>query len=121
MFKLDKNFCPMPIPVEVKTDPFSLDGLIAWLAQQPPDRKYEWYYCEACLMHAYFSEGLALPNVPGHPTLFLRGGNIFSYSDLFSSVHAYHAVGKPTPWTFGAALSRARMLSHPSLSDRGEG
>jgi len=87
---------------EVKADPFSLSGLVAWLEQQPKRRRYNYWNCEGkCLYGLYMaSHGIAWSESGGnkgdaHP----RG--------RFCSI-VYDRVASSTPYTFGAALKRAR-------------
>lgn len=88
---------------ETKPDVFSLEGLIAWLEKQPEETTYVWHNCRGgCLIGMYFT-ALGIQNKIFRP----------AYADLFYPRFpdgSYHRVCMTTPWTFGAALSRARAL-----------
>lgn len=82
--------------IKTKADPFSLEGFIGWLEKQPRDGAYHWYNIGDCVACKYlqaqgFSEPWTIP-----------------YPSVFGGIETYQAVGRPMPWTFGAALSRAR-------------
>jgi len=84
-------------------DVFSLDSLIAWLEKQPAETAYDWYDIEGCLSCAYLrAQGVRDPSGDG------------LLSRVFSNHEQYHAVGRPMPWTFGAALTRARKAAQAS-------
>lgn len=87
---------------ETKPDVFSLAGLIAWLETQPGETKYNWYRIRECLFCQYL-DAVGVPRQYGiHPDMEnIVGG----------SVEVYHQVGSSWPWTFGAALDRARKLA----------
>lgn len=93
---------------ETKPDVFSLEGLIAWLETQPPTISYDWNNCRgACLVGRYFV-AMGVYNDPYRPSF----GEMFYPRFPFKS---YGMVCMTKPWTYGAALSRARALlaSHP--------
>jgi hypothetical protein len=79
----------------------SCAGLIAWLETQDPERTYDWLAMKGCLICFYYDA---------------LGINDFSdvnrpmYEETFSRVEQYYAVCETEPWTFGAALARARLL-----------
>lgn len=74
-----------------------LSGLIAWLENQPADQTYN-YFCEErhCLISQYLSE-VGLPFGRGH-------------YGRFADANIRIAVAQQQPWTFGAALERARAV-----------
>ena len=81
--------------IEVKADPLSLEGLIAWLEKQPADMTYDWHDCKgACLVGIYFAS-------IGHPW------SAVSYVRFTNYDTRTHVAGTE-PFTFGAALARAR-------------
>ena len=73
--------------VETKADPFTLESLIAWLETRNPDERYDWTDGATCMCAQYFNVGALWDSQPG-----VR-------PDGLAVVH---------PWTFGAALERAR-------------
>jgi hypothetical protein len=97
-------------PVETKPDVFSLEGLIVWLEKQPEQMEYDWGRPGWCLIAKYLrAAGLDVVsvNVPG--TCALVNERNPEMTEQMADV----AVGRP--WTYGAALTRARAL----LGDRG--
>jgi hypothetical protein len=88
------------IPTKTRSRP-SIAGLIAWLEEQPAETKYEWMSPMGCLVCKYYeAEGFQE-----------WGDRKWFYRDAFGgSVDDYHFVGGTAPWTFGAALARARVL-----------
>jgi len=89
---------------ETKADPYTLQGFIAWLEQQPADEHYNYYDICGCVAHQYLVSTGA------------RGADGFSednhtLGDVFSNLHEYHFVAGAYPWTFGAALERARFVA----------
>lgn len=86
---------------EMKAKP-SLDGLIAWLETQDPTVAYDFDNCQGqCLIGQYMNHlGIGWINnyMPTCRTIF--GGDGFSVG-----------VAVEEPWTYGAALFRARALA----------
>lgn len=80
--------------VEVKADPFSLESLIAWLEKQPADREYNWASIDECMCAQYFG----------------CGADWAERHDQFEFATGIRpdAIALGRPWTFGAALERAR-------------
>lgn len=85
---------------ETKPDVFSLESLIAWLEMQPADTKYDWYNINDCLMCRYLqAHGYLDPaSRPG-----LHFDTIKNWGE-----RGYYDIGLTFPWTFGAALARAK-------------
>lgn len=91
---------------DAKIEPLTLAGLIAWLQMQPPSASYDWGNCGGfCLIDLY-----------GKAT---RVGRISSNRSALEAIFGprrisddwgYHSICGPRPWTFGAALARARRL-----------
>ena len=80
-----------------RPDPFSLEGLIAWLETQPPETKYDW-----------MSWSLRFPD--GGCLLLRYGAAVGDAHDMhnwFYKNQLMH-VASALPWTYGAALDRAR-------------
>jgi hypothetical protein len=86
--------------------PFELKSLISWLEKQPPEREYDYYDINGECPASCYTKSLGI-------------GDGTSLSDnslgrnLWLHLHAYYGawVLSPTPWTYGAALSRARTLA----------
>lgn len=86
----------------VKVEPYSIEGLIAWLEKQPADTEYDWPDTHGCLACKYL-EGIGRRE--------LREGTLGS---VFKNNWTYHQVCAVEPWTFGAALKRARECAAES-------
>ena len=83
----------------------SVTGLIAWLETQKPGAEYPYWNCEGrCLIGLYFNSiGLLWAdgyNDPGQ-----------EYFNALPSCHPLLMISCGLPYTFGAALERARELS----------
>lgn len=83
-----------------KTDPHSLDAVMAWLEQQPADQEYDWFDIKGCLACRYLQ-------FLGESEPWANG----SYRELFGTIETYHQIAGKWPWTFGAALERARAFT----------
>jgi hypothetical protein len=79
------------------TTPPSYNGFIAWLAAQPPGKKYNFYDVNNCVVARYLQE-------MGEKRYALDGAEIRTF--LQGNLH----VVTTTPWTYGAALRRARPV-----------
>lgn len=77
-----------------RKDAFSLDRLIAWLEQQPPDKTYVYMYCEECLLAQYAK----------------HIGVTYDYERTFPDTWERAANIRQIPKTFGAALEAFRAL-----------
>ena len=84
-----------------------LPSLIAWLETQPPETEYDWENCQECLVGKFVTAitGNRLP------------ASVIRYSTLFPSCDAYGFVGATGPWTFGAALARAKQIQLTTASN----
>jgi hypothetical protein len=89
--------------VKTKADPLSLDSLIAWLETMPEKARYDYSDCDgACLIDQY---GAAI----NQHNLACRAHDL---AQIFGDLNNYPRVCGNRPWTFGAALDRARKLHH---------
>lgn len=93
----------------VKPDVFSLEGLIAWLETQDPETTYAFSLAQSCLVALY---------VEGVGGKFQRDALDPEYVVGNRRLSAWtHDMGRlidvavDVPWTFGAALDRARKLA----------
>jgi len=93
---------------EVQTKPrvCSLEALVAWLEKMPASRKYNYMDCEGrCLYGQY----MASHGIPWKES----GASSKEYGtperDAFCAFVYLH-IADCEPWTFGAALTRARAL-----------
>jgi hypothetical protein len=89
---------------DTKTDPLSLGSLIAWLETKSPTQHYDYRNCDGeCLYGQYMaSHGIAWQESGATGNLDAPKKR----SDFCCLV--YHEIARPLPWTFGAALERAR-------------
>lgn len=93
---------------EAKTDPFTLEGLIAWLEQQPAKEAYEFCRWDNCLI-AQWLRGID-PNAHRTP----NGQDGFHYTVNGRVINTYRfknialGTGHKERQTFGGALERAR-------------
>lgn len=79
---------------------FSLHGLIAWLEAQNPEKEYDYDDCNGnCLLSIYHYEMGAPSRVDG------------THYKTCGGYKNYFFVAQTKPWTFGAALSRARKIA----------
>lgn len=86
---------PSPGPATLAPEP-SLAGLISWLAEQPANDNYN--YCDMqghCLFAQYHTH--------------LGKDWVMEYEN-FLTFPQRHNIAALTPWTFGAALARAKGL-----------
>lgn len=78
----------------------TFDDFLAWLAEQPADKTYDWYDPCHCAVGQYLTArtGAKLP------------GDLIVYTDLFGGwgSKTYENICRNTPHTFGAALKRAK-------------
>lgn len=89
----------VPAPVEIKTDPFM--SFIAWLEKQRADRIYDYFACDGtCLFDQFVLAVTGKVSRPG-----------FSHWTICGGYRNYAAIAKAQPWTYGAAVARARKLA----------
>jgi hypothetical protein len=89
---------------EIKPDVFSLQGLIYWLEMQPANIAYDWDDIHGCLACKYL-QAVKGWEVPAGET---------NLGSVFEDLDQYHDVCAVRPWTFGAALERARAIARTS-------
>ncbi len=86
------------------SDPLTLGSLIAWLEKQPRDGSYTYWDCRgACLLDLYISATTGKPSSPTPETHWPACGD--------NTGENYTYIAHTKPWTFGAALIRARKLA----------
>jgi hypothetical protein len=89
---------------EVKTDPLTLESLVAWLETMPARKCYDFMDCSGkCLYGQYMTaHGISWEE---------SGASSYGFApkerDEFCSL-VYEKVAGLWPYTFGAALTRAR-------------
>jgi hypothetical protein len=83
---------------ETRPDPFTLEALIAWLEKQPPETDYNWMSGNDCLLCRYLK---------ANDIHFI---NYKRMQDMESDSGWRVASAVNGPTTYGAALSRARVL-----------
>lgn len=96
---------------EVKADPLSLTGLIAWLEKQPPEGKYCYSKWNDCLLSQWVktfdpNAKTSEENNPRTPTGFHYeiDGRVVYFDKVFQRIAQPFGGGE----TWGAALERAR-------------
>ncbi len=78
------------------SNPLSLESFILWLEQQPPEDTYDFQdYRGACLICQYLT----------------ATGVDFADHYLTFTARYGDAIARTKPWTFGAALGRARKVA----------
>ncbi len=78
---------------------FSIHGLIAWLETQPPKTEYDFTQAHNCLATMYFNQfGIK------------RKGSLSYGPIVFGENKVWTRIIQGRPWTYGAALARAREL-----------
>jgi hypothetical protein len=90
--------------VQTKPDVFSLENLIAWLEKRPAHLDYDFYCSGQCLIGQWMRSidpGVSEPPFSGS-FVYIVDGKEIDLEDRYSDL----AVSEP--WTFGAALDRAR-------------
>lgn len=85
----------------------TLHGLIAWLETQDPTTTYDFRDTNGCLVCAYYNalgiNGRSNPDRPLYGDTFGPHGS--------EERNNYGRVACRRPWTFGAALERAREIA----------
>lgn len=90
-------------PAEVR-DPFTLESLIAWLETKPGDIQYFYAAPDTCLLAQYTE---ASGGTFDRNTSFYHIGDAKLSADPYKIPDELDRIIRPTPNTFGAALSRA--------------
>lgn len=92
-----------------ESDPFNIYSLIAWLEKQPEHQAYDYENCDGgCLLGLYMASlgfdwhGKVMGSKM-RATFGDRGGQF--------KQAVYDHIARVQPWTFGAALSRARKAA----------
>lgn len=101
MYKEDFN---LPAKIAERTFTPDLDGLIAWLETREPNGRYDYMDCAGgCLIDQFLDQFLGRRTTYADYTAFGRASRIET------------AIAVQMPWTYGAALERARTLreQHP--------
>lgn len=89
-----------------KPDAFSLEGLIAWLETQDPNKGYCWSLPGSCLYHHF---GVAM----GFDAEHAYNKTIKRFSENLGTpplTEPFTGLAITTPHTYGAALERALAL-----------
>ena len=96
---------------DVKTkDPFTLDNLIAWLETKDPTEEFNYYFNNNCLLAQWVKniDINAQPNMASHAFSYIVNDQEVDF--LVSHKSFMRNVINVEPWTFGAALERAKAL-----------
>lgn len=95
---------------EVKTDPFTLESLIAWLEQQPAADTYDFFEWDGCLLARWLQTMDPAAHVAGHAF----NGYAYTVNGKEVDLHKFRSIAFDAAgnnYTFGDALARARKLS----------
>lgn len=98
---------------KTKADPLQLGTLVSWLERQPADEAYDYGCIGHCLLAQYFSEH-GFKNINVNSTGFSHLGGVQKLPEHFDEVAlGMQAIGtrRPTGFTFGEALVRARFAA----------
>jgi hypothetical protein len=87
---------------KVKADPFSLGSLIAWLETKPAMRRYCFNDAGRCLHAQWFRACGETDFILGRVSVGFSDGKVHRIPNDLQN------VAQTSPWTFGAALKRAR-------------
>ena len=89
---------------QTKVDPLTMESLIEWLEKQPAAKQYDFDDCSGkCLYGLY----MASHGVAWFESGAYRARDSGQERSDFC-VRVYYTVATAKPWTFGAALKRAR-------------
>lgn len=88
---------------EVKVDPLSLESLIMWLESQPATAEYDFHCSRSCMVAQWVkSIDPGAISTPGY------GADFYTVNGANIDLRQFVKVANAMPWTFGAALERAR-------------
>jgi hypothetical protein len=88
---------------KTEISPLSLDSFIAWLETKPADESYDWNDCKGnCLVDQY---GMA---VRGEAISHSGAALDAVFGSEIDDEWAYQRIYGTLPWTYGAALERAK-------------
>lgn len=89
---------------KTKADPFTLWAFIAWLEKQPADQKYDYLDCFGACLYAQYMQSVGVSwEDAGASSLYRNGDKHKAFREM-----AIYPVAARAPWTYGAALERAR-------------
>jgi hypothetical protein len=89
---------------EIKADPLTMESLVAWLEKQPARARYDYEDCSGkCLYGLYMASHGVAWEVSGGCSSLDSGPERAEFC-----INVYSDVACERPWTFGAALKRAR-------------
>lgn len=71
-----------------------IEGLVEWLEKQPPDWSYNWFNTDGDCLIGRYSKAI--------------GANWHHVHGKMHKEGSAGAIAYPMPWTYGAALERAR-------------
>lgn len=91
---------------DIKANPYSLSNLIAWLQTMPPEREYNFGSCQTCALAQYYT-------YCGFKAVVMGATTFFTESGLFESPEVFDEIAREEPYTFGAALERAKARLIP--------
>ena len=91
---------------DVKTkDLFTLDNLIAWLETKDPTMPYNFHWPDSCLLGQWArNEDITAFNIQ------IEGSFVYKVNEERWDLFSFNPIACQEPWTFGAALERAKAL-----------
>lgn len=90
---------------ETKADPFTLESLIAWLEKQPANGEYEFISHMKCALAQW------LRSIdPEAESSHMKSSYCYDVDGASHDFESFKDIVGTLPYTFGAALERARAL-----------
>jgi hypothetical protein len=80
-----------------------LAGFIAYAEREPTDREYDWFSAAHCVVGEYLIARFGKLREK-------ENGNRIPFADACDGAENYRMIGQTKPWTYGAALQRAKAL-----------
>ena len=109
-----ENFTREETKPLTEPDVFSVEAVMQWAAQHPPETRYDWFDVCGCLLWQYaVAQGMPNLNSCGTGIAFNDGRRERIKGLRVEMLSAY-------PWTYGAFLSRARALRSAASGREGK-
>lgn len=92
---------------ETKADPLTMENLISWLEKQPARKHYDYNDCKGKCLYGLYMAAYGIDWEYSGACSSKDSGQ--ARADFCATVYEYIACQRP--WTFGAALNRAREFN----------